>query len=210
MSNLDERVLTGRVVEVKDGDTFEVQQSEGTTVTVRLWGVDAPEDDQPYGSAATEAARRYIRGKNVRLFVEEDTDRYGRIVARVEVEGGSLSEMLVRDGLAWHHDRYAPNADELSRLEQRARNANRGLWSQPAPTPPWSWRNEPQQQGWIERYLGSPQLLIDPYLPEGVSLTALQYICPAVGFVCLAAGYPVVGMIFFLLSWLLYRKASSN
>ena len=106
----------------------------------------------------------------------EDTDSYGRLIARVVVEGGSLSKMLVRDGLAWHHDRYAPNADELSRLEQRAHNANRGLWYQPAPTPPWPWRDEPQQQGWVERYLGSSQLLIDPYLPEGVSLTALQYI----------------------------------
>lgn len=207
MSDLDE--FRGRVVEVKDGDTLEVQRSEGKVMTVRLWGVDAPEDDQPYGTAATKAARHYVQGKNVRLSAE-DTDRYGRLVARVEVEGRSLSKMLVRDGLAWHHDHYAPNAIELSRLEQRARNANRGLWSQPNPTPPWTWRDASQQQGWIERYLRTPQSLIEPYLPEGFALVALQYLFPVVGILCLGAGYPVFGMISFLLFWLLYRHASSN
>jgi hypothetical protein len=61
-------------------------------------------------------------------------------VASVEVQGGSLGHMLVRDGLGWHYDQYAPNATELARLERQARNANRGLWSQAGPIPPWEWR----------------------------------------------------------------------
>jgi hypothetical protein len=62
-------------------------------------------------------------------------------VASVEVQGGRLGHMLVRGGLGWHYDQYAPNATELARLERQARNANRGLWSQVAPIPPWELRD---------------------------------------------------------------------
>jgi hypothetical protein len=71
----------------------------------------------------------------------EDIGRYGRSVARIRVQGGSLGQMLVRDGMGWHYDQYAPNATELARLERQARNANRGLRSQASPTPPWEWRD---------------------------------------------------------------------
>jgi hypothetical protein len=49
--------------------------------------------------------------------------------------------MLVRDGLGWHYEQYAPNATELPRLERQAHNANCGLWSQASPTPLWEWRD---------------------------------------------------------------------
>lgn len=130
----------GRVVEVTDGDTYDIRTSTSGEITVRLWGVDAPETSQSYGSVATNAARWYVGGKNVRMSVQ-DLDRYGRAVARIEVGGGDLSAMLVRNGLAWHYDEYAPNATELSRLERQARNADRGHWSQANPTPPWEWRD---------------------------------------------------------------------
>jgi len=115
-------------------------------VTLRLWGVDAPESSQPYGTAATKAARRYVSGKNVRVVVK-DIGRYGRAVARMRARGGSLGQMLVRDGLAWHYREYAPNATELRRLQRQARNANRGLWSQVNPMPPWKWRDRTSGPG---------------------------------------------------------------
>ena len=61
-------------------------------------------------------------------------------MGRVEVQGGSLGQMLVRGGLAWWYRRYAPRDGELERLERQARNARRGLWSRPNPTPSWDWR----------------------------------------------------------------------
>lgn len=132
--------FTARVVEVRDGDTIEVLRSDGQRVTVRLQGIDAPESDQPYGEASTQAARRYVSGENVRIEVE-DTDRYGRTVGSVVVGGGELGEMLVREGLAWWYREYAPRDADLDRLQQQARNANRGLWAQANPTPPWDWRD---------------------------------------------------------------------
>jgi len=144
-------------VEVKtvtDGDTFEARRSDGQSMTIRLFGVDAPESDQPYGSESTSATREYIGGKNIRVSVD-DTGPYGRTIGSVEVQGTSLAQMLIRDGLAWHYDRYAPNATELARLERQARNANRGLWSEAGPISPWDWRDFQYLKGPI----GSPIFL---------------------------------------------------
>jgi endonuclease YncB( thermonuclease family) len=138
--------FTARVVEVTDGDTYDVRRSAGGEVTIRLHGIDAPESAQPYGTAATRAARRYVGSKNVRVVVEE-IGRYGRAVARVEVQGGDLGAMLIGDGLAWHYREYAPNETEYARLQKQARNANRGLWAQANPTPPWAWRDRTSGPG---------------------------------------------------------------
>jgi len=140
------QTFTARVVEVTDGDTYELRRSIGGAVTVRLRGVDAPESAQPYGTAATRAARRLVGGKDVRVSVEE-IGRYGRAVASVEVGGTGLGALLIRRGLAWHYRQYAPNATEYARLQRGARRAGRGLWSQPNPVPPWEWRDRTSGPG---------------------------------------------------------------
>jgi endonuclease YncB( thermonuclease family) len=134
------QTYTARVQTVTDGDTYDVRVSQGQTFTVRLWGIDAPETSQPYGMAATRAARRYMDGKRVGIEVE-DIGRYGRAVASVETGGGNLGHMLVRDGLGWWYREHASNATELQRLQRQVRNAERGLWSQARPTAPWEWRD---------------------------------------------------------------------
>jgi endonuclease YncB( thermonuclease family) len=134
------QTFTARVVEVTDGDTYDVRTSTGRTVTLRLHGVDAPETNQPGGRAATRAARQYVGGKNVRVEVE-DIGRYGRAVARINIQGGDLGALLIRDGYGWYYERYAPNTTEYARLQRQARTADRGIWSRPNPTPPWEWRD---------------------------------------------------------------------
>ena len=140
------QTFTGNVVEVTDGDTYDVRRSIGGAVTIRLRGVDAPESAQPYGRAATRAARRLVGGKSVRVSVEE-IGRYGRAVASVEVGGADLGALLIGRGLAWHYRQYAPNATEYARLQRQARNAARGLWSQANPVPPWMWRDRTSGPG---------------------------------------------------------------
>lgn len=135
-----EETFTARVIEVTDGDTYDVRRPNGKTTTVRLFGVDAPESGQPYGAEAQRAAARYVGNSTVRIIVVE-TGPYGRTIGRVRVGGRSLAELLTRDGLAWHSDRYAPDETELERLERQARNANRGLWAAADPVPPWDWRD---------------------------------------------------------------------
>src|SRR5262249_22276316 len=70
-----------------------------------------------------------------------DTDRFGRTVADVILpDGRSLNRELVAGGMAWWFKKYAPDDRDLQRAEADARQAGRGLWSQPNPTPPWDWR----------------------------------------------------------------------
>ncbi len=80
------QTFTAKVTSVTDGDTYTVERSIGGEVTIRLHGVDAPESNQPYGRAATRAARRYVGGERVRVQVE-DIGHYGRAVASLEAGG---------------------------------------------------------------------------------------------------------------------------
>lgn len=129
----------GVVVSVHDGDTMRIRTSSGD-VTVRLYGVDAPELKQPYGAEAGAFVGALCVGQSVRL-VEHDRDRYGRIVAEVGLaDGRDVGNELLVAGLAWWYARYAPR-DEVKRgLEERARAAGVGLWSGPSPVAPWDWR----------------------------------------------------------------------
>jgi hypothetical protein len=62
-------------------------------------------------------------------------------------DGKLLNHELVGQGMAWWYRKYAPADRELERLEQEARAAKRGLWSQPGAVPPWEWRKGGQMAG---------------------------------------------------------------
>jgi micrococcal nuclease len=76
-------------------------------------------------------------GKEVVTVKVRDKDRYGRTVADVILpDGKSLNHELVRAGYAWWFRKYAPHDRELEQLEKEAREAKRGLWSDPHAIPP--------------------------------------------------------------------------
>ena len=130
-----------RVVGISDGDTITVLTADKTQHRIRLWGIDAPETGQDFGSRAKQAASSLAFGKQVTIRAR-DTDRYGRTVAEVILpDGRSLNHEMVRQRMAWRYRRYAPQDAELARLESRAKAARIGLWTQPNPVPPWSWRH---------------------------------------------------------------------
>ena len=45
-------------------------------------------------------------------------------------------------GWCWWYRKYAPGNAELETLESEAREAQRGLWADPHPVPPWEWRKK--------------------------------------------------------------------
>jgi endonuclease YncB( thermonuclease family) len=129
-----------RVIGIADGDTVTVLTADKTQHRIRLWGIDAPETGQDFGSRAKQAASELAFGKQVTVR-PRDTDRYGRTVAEVILaDGRSMNREMVRQGMAWWFRRYAPRDAELARLEDQAKAARVGLWSQPNPVPPWEWR----------------------------------------------------------------------
>jgi endonuclease YncB( thermonuclease family) len=130
---------SGKVVGVSDGDTITVLRDR-TPVKVRLKGIDCPETGQDFGSRAKSVTSELAFGKVVTVHPRQH-DRYGRTVADVILpDGRILNHELVRRGVAWWYRKYAPNDSSLSRLEEDAKAAKIGLWSEPDPTPPWEWR----------------------------------------------------------------------
>jgi endonuclease YncB( thermonuclease family) len=130
---------SARVVGISDGDTITIVRDR-TQIRLRLHGIDAPETGQDFGSRSKQLASSLAFGKTVTVRVR-DTDRYGRTVAEVILpDGRSLNQEMVRAGMAWWYRKYAPGDTELARFETEAKEARRGLWSQPNPIPPWSWR----------------------------------------------------------------------
>lgn len=131
--------FSGRVVSVADGDTITVLRGR-EQVRVRLYGIDCPESEQPFGRRARQRTAELVFGRTV-TGRAEGRDRYGRLLGWVELPGGgTLNEQLVAEGLAWHYRRFAPREARLARLEMEARAARRGLWQDPHPVPPWEWR----------------------------------------------------------------------
>ena len=119
-----------KVTRVIDGDTVEIHDGH-QTIKVRLHGIDTPERDQPYGSAATRALSTMVGGKPVRV---------SRVVAKLYVDDTYVNKALVEQGYAWWYERYARDEWSLSQAQRSAREAERGLWAGANPIPPWSWR----------------------------------------------------------------------
>ena len=143
-------VLPGRLLRITDGDTVRVQLASGP-INVRLHAIDAPELRQPGGRAARDAlARRLPVGRELQLDVTDQSDGYGRMVARILSEGEDLNAWMVRAGQAWVYRQYADPAQDadLCRLEHEARRSGRGLWEQPPSRriAPWEWRRNQRGQ----------------------------------------------------------------
>jgi hypothetical protein len=71
---------------------------------------------------------------------QQDRDRYGRVVGRVLVDGTDVNAEQVRQGMAWAYRQYLRDTTLLT-LEKEAREAQRGLWVDPHPMPPWEYRH---------------------------------------------------------------------
>ncbi len=137
--------FTGLVVDVLDGDSLLVK-SGGKIYEVRLHGVDCPEWGQPFGQKAKARMSKFV-GRMVKIVVH-DVDRHGRLVAWVYLEDGrSLNLELIRQGLAWWYQRYAPNCRACRQAQREAQRARRGLWAGENPLPPWQWRREHEPPG---------------------------------------------------------------
>jgi len=129
--------LEGTVVRIVDGDTIHVKVADRIE-KVRYIGMNTPElhhptkGEEPGGREATEANRRLLAGKRVRLETDVQTrDRYGRLLAYVWVGDAMVNAELVRQGYAQVMT-VPPNVrhqELFVKLQREAREAGRGLWA---------------------------------------------------------------------------------
>src|SRR5690606_10782504 len=131
--------VEGWVERVSDGDTVRLSVAGREAITVRLYGIDAPERDQPHGDTAARALARKIDGARVTA-VRVDTDQYGRLVATLFKDGENINLQMVSEGHAWWYQSFARGEQALAAAERSARADGRGLWADRNPTEPWVWR----------------------------------------------------------------------
>jgi endonuclease YncB( thermonuclease family) len=132
--------FSARVVGVSEGDTITVLHDDNPEI-IRLYGIDAPENSQPFGAEADKFISALVSGKTVTVRVH-GTDRYHQTIAEVLLpDGRSLAQEVVKGGFAWWDPKAAPEDKELQRLQAEAKAAKRGLWAQANPVAPWDWEN---------------------------------------------------------------------
>jgi len=128
---------TGQCVWVRDGDWLIVEH-DGELVNVGLNGANCPKWGQPFALEAAQFTEKMVKGKTVEVRHERTTGRV-RTFGAVSVEGKSLNEEIVKAGLAWWSQKYAPDDTSLAEAQAQAVKNKIGIWSKPDPVPPWKW-----------------------------------------------------------------------
>ena len=121
---------TFTVARVIDGDTCILENDE----RVRYYGINAPEEGDPYFEEATESNHNLVAGKEVQLEPKDPSrDRDDRLLAYVFVNGVFVNEQLLRLGYA-HIQRplVAKYRDRLLRAQEAARQEGLGIWTKTA------------------------------------------------------------------------------
>lgn len=136
--------IEGRVVGVADGDTITVLDADRVQHRIRLGGIDAPEKRQAFGARSKESLSDLVFSKTVTVETGK-TDRYGRAIGKVLVDGIDANLQQVSRGFAWHYKAYdreqSANDRQLYDFAQsEAKSARRGLWQDTEPIAPWDWR----------------------------------------------------------------------
>ncbi len=140
----DDKTYRGKI-SIKDGDSFTL----GNKLSVRLWGIDAPELAQTcvYEGKAqacgkqSAAALQKLAGNQEVICTQQDIDQYERIIAIcVTTEGVELNEAMVKQGWAVDYTHYSGAKYRL--LEQEAFQAQRGMWQYDHVQSPREWRKD--------------------------------------------------------------------
>ena len=137
------RKTTAYVVRVEEGNLIAVASRWGKKApdyTISLYGIGMPTEGQPFGKEARETLLGLLPA-GARVIVSIVGEGAGVVYALVQVEGRSVNNLLVDQGLAWV-DRATCNAMLCRRWhieEHSAIKDRRGIWSLNMSSPPWQW-----------------------------------------------------------------------
>tara|TARA_Y100000310_G_scaffold342902_1_gene448156 strand:- start:1604 stop:2065 length:462 start_codon:yes stop_codon:yes gene_type:complete len=118
-----------KVVRVIDGDTILINTNE----KIRLSGIDTPEKDECHFQESKSRLEGLILNKEI--FLERDYSnkgRYGRLLRYVHLGDLEINSLMVSEGQARVHDKYAYDTkkySQLKKLELRPSKLKKGVWS---------------------------------------------------------------------------------
>ena len=153
-------MIEGRVIGVHDGDTVTLLIAGNQQLKIRLAQIDAPELDQPFGQQSKQSLSDMVFNKTIKVD-KETTDKYGRTVGTLIIEGVDANKEQVKRGMAWVYKQYLHD-QSLIPLEETARQTKVGLWADATPMAPWDYRHGGKQKGVKQ----SPSALLVPATHE--------------------------------------------
>lgn len=119
---------------VMDGDTIKIRKTQ-----IRLFGIDAPEIDHPFGQKAKWALVSLCKGQSIKAEITEK-DAHGRTVAKCTLpDGRDLSAEMVKLGLAIDWPKFSggiyrslelPDARKKLWLADARQNGRMHVWKQ--------------------------------------------------------------------------------
>jgi endonuclease YncB( thermonuclease family) len=116
----------------------------GSRYRIELFGIDAPELNQPWGRTATDRLYSLLTGRFV-VITGANPGEDGVVAGSLTFRDRDVALDLIHDGLAWSTILPANDGATLHpypAAEFQARIARRGLWSDETPIPPWEWRRQ--------------------------------------------------------------------
>lgn len=129
----------GTVTWVVDGDTVRVRPLDGgRPVPIRLHGIDAPEICQDGGIAARDALQRQLMRQRV-MVRSLAHDQYGRVLARLALNGDDPAAWLVANGWAWSYQ-YRTGQGLYAAQQRQAEAQHLGLFATGLPEEPAAFR----------------------------------------------------------------------
>ena len=137
-------IIEGRVIGVHDGDTITLLLEGNQKLKIRLAQIDAPELDQAFGQQSKQSLSDMVFNRTIKVD-KETTDKYGRTVGTLLVEGVDANKEQVKQGMAWVYKQYLHDKS-LIPLEETARQIKVGLWVDVNPLAPWSYRHSSKQK----------------------------------------------------------------
>ena len=129
------------IIDVIDGDTIKVKYN-GKVETIRYLLIDTPElhhqtlGKQPYGEEAKSRNKQLLESGDVTIEFDagDRLDDYNRMLAYIYVDGISVQQTLLEEGLARVAYVFPPNTtyiDVFEQAEERGKNEKLGVWQTP-------------------------------------------------------------------------------
>ena len=133
---------TAKVLAVYAGDSLKVEM-QGEALSLKLYGIDAPESGQAGNVAATRFLKHLAAGLPVEVELVGE-DGFGRPLAVLTRKDRKLSinASIVANGYAWvkPSECHIEDCIEMKALESQARTLKLGSLSNFDAVPPWEFR----------------------------------------------------------------------
>ena len=123
--------LEGRIVGIADGDTITILDASNMQYKIRLAGIDAPEKKQDFGNVSKRSLSDMVFNQQVKVDWDK-SDRYGRLVGKVLLNGKDVNLEQIRLGMAWYYRKYKNELvfdDRISYPQAEEDAMKKSLWT---------------------------------------------------------------------------------